>query len=252
MGVLELILLIVGVLVGAAVLFASFARTYVFTVYLSGNRKQASNGLTGEQAAQALLNQLDIKDVSVRKLGFFQAVLYGNHYNPRKKTIFLRRNILNKSTVTANALAVQKVGLVIQDRNNDKAFKIKAKLQPFIVLAPILFVPLVLVGVAIDIALTSNIGIFSVILGSSAFLFLLLSLIFTLVTIKAENKANKTAVEIIEQTNLLEDSEQKRVKRIYKAYLVSYVADFIMSVLYLLRYILRIATRFKGKGFRRR
>lgn len=252
MGILEIILLILGVLVGAAVLFASFARLYVFSVYLSGNRKQASNGLTGEQASQMLLQQLGINDVTVEKMGFFRALIYGNHYNPRKKIIYLRGNIFNRSTVTSVALAVQKVGLVIQDINNDKSFKIKAKLQPFIFLAPILFVPLVLVGIAIDLVLASNIGIFSVILTAVGFLFLLLSLIFTFVTVKAENKANKTALEIIEQTNLLEDSEQKRVKQVYKAYLISYVADFIMSVLYLLKYILKIANVFKRGGSRRR
>jgi Zn-dependent membrane protease YugP len=234
-----LAIILVGV-IGAALIFAVVAKSYVWISYVKGNYTAANNGLTGEQAATLLLNNLNLTDVKIQKASWFAAIVYGNHYNARKKTIYLRGNIFNKSTITSISLAVQKVGLVIQDVNKEKKFKVKAALQPFIFLAPILFVPLSLLGLLLDLVLFKNIGVVTLVFIGLAFLFYLTAFIFTVVTIPVENKANKLALEMIQKTNLLDESEQDKVKRIYKAYLISYVADLIISLLYLIKYALKL------------
>lgn len=243
-----LIAVIIAGLVLAAVIFAVFAKIYVGISYLSGNSTPAKNGLTGEQTAALLLERLDIQNVQVKKLSWFASIIYGNHYNARKKTIYLRANIYNKSTVTSVGLATQKVGLVMQHVNGEKKFKVKAALQPFIILAPILFVPLSVLGVILDFVLFRNIGVLTLVFIAFGFLFYLAAFIFTLMSIPVEKKANKFAMEAIEKSNILEGSEQEKVRKIYKAYIISYVADFIMSVLYLLKYILKIVNLGAKKG----
>lgn len=241
MALVSLLAIIILVIVGVALAFASFAKTYVWFSYVKGNYATTQNGLTGEQAATLLLEKLNIPGVKIQKANWWSAIMFGNHYNARRKTIYLRGNIYNKSTVTSVGLAVQKVGLVLQDINGDKKFKVKAALQPFIFLAPILFVPLSLVGLLLDLVLFKNLGVLTLVFIGIAFLFYLMAFIFTLVTIPVENKANKSALEIIKKTNILQEgSEQDRVKRIYKAYLISYVADFIISLMYLIKYALKI------------
>lgn len=247
----NLIAIIISAIVLGAVVFASFAKTYVWFSYVSGNSTQTRNGLTGEQVATLLLERLEITDVRVERLGWFAGIIYGNHYNARRKTIYLRKNIYNKSTVTSVGLAVQKVGLVIQDKNGEKKFKVKAALQPFIFLAPILFVPFSVLGIILDTFLFKNIGVLTLVFVGVAFLFYLAAFIFLLMSIPVEKKANKFALDAIKKSNVLEGSEQEKVRKIYKAYILSYVADFIMSVLYLLKYILKILNVFTKKGRKR-
>lgn len=245
MSVLVISLIVVGILLGVAYLFALISKSVVLGVYLKGNRTTTQNGLTGEQAANMLLEELKLPGVEVKMLGWIRAILYGNHYNARTKTIYLRRNILKKSTLTSVALAIQKVALAIQHKNNEKAFKTKAALQSFIILAPVLFIPLSLVGIIADLALNSNVGVISAIFVGVALLFYLVAFVFTLINIPVEKKANATAMEIIKETNIVEEKQQEGIKKIYKAYLVSYVADFIMASLQLIYFILKLLA--KGK-----
>lgn len=243
MNALYIIFIIVGALLGIAYIFALISKLAVWRSYVKGNGTPTENGLTGEEAATMLLEKLELSDVKVEKLSWFMASMYGNHYNARTKTIYLRNNILKKPTVTSVALAIQKVALAVQHKNEDKAFKLKSKLQPLIVLAPILFVPLALIGVVLDVALRGNIGVVSVIFLIIGLLFYLIAFIFTLINIPVEKNANKMALSIIKETNIIDASQHKLSEKIYKSYMVSYVADFIMSSLYLIYFILKVVLK---------
>lgn len=240
MSIIYILLIAVGVLIGIASLFALISRLIIWGTYVKGNSTLTDNGLTAEETANMLLEQLDLSDVKVEQLGWFKASMYGNHYSARKKTIYLRKNIFNKATITAVALATQKVALAVQHKNKDKSFAVKSKLQPFILLAPILFIPLALVGVLLDFAISSQVGTISIVSIILGLLFYLLAFIFTLVNIPVEKKANAMAMKMIVETNIIEANQQGLVKKVYKAYILAYIADFIMSLLYLVQFILRI------------
>lgn len=245
MNVFYLILIIVGALLGIASFFAFFAKLAVWRTYVKGNSTRLDSGLTGEQAANMLLEKLNLSEVEVKQLNWFTASIYGNHYNARKKVIYLRKNIFSKSTVTAVSLATQKVALAIQHKNKDKSFIVKSKLQPVIILAPVLFIPLALVGIIFElIILHSNIGTLSIVFIIIGLLFYLLAFIFTLVNLPVEKKANTMAMKIIAETNIIEEDKQNLVRKIYKAYIISYVADFIMALLYLIQFILKLLFKF--------
>ena len=106
---------IVGVLIILVSLVALILRVKIFFSYWVTNREETEAGYTGGEAARSLLDELGYTDVQVKKAGFFSALLYGNHYNPKKKTVYLRASTLNRKNVTSVGLALQKVGVVVQD-----------------------------------------------------------------------------------------------------------------------------------------
>jgi hypothetical protein len=246
-SIVEIALLALAGILAGAVLFAFFAKIYIWALYVGGNRVQTRNGLDGEKAANLLLEKYDLKDVKVKKANWLFAMFYGNYYNVRRKTIYLRGNIFNKGSITSVSLAVQKVALAMECNNGSRLIKFRGFIQPWVILAPVLFVPFTIIGLVVDLLLNGNIGVVSLIFFGAAFLFYLMAFIFTLVTIPIEKKANKMALKIIEETNILEGEEQNKARKIYKAYIISYIADFIMSALYILKFIYKFVLKFKRK-----
>src|SRR5699024_8052865 len=113
--------------------------------------------------------------------------LFGNHYSVMRKTIYLRKNIIDSSSVTAVGIATQKVCLAIQHKNKDKSFIFRYVLQILTLFTPLLFYVSIAVGLIIDIVtkfsgLPTIIGLF-VGLG-----FYLLTFILQIVNIKVEKK----------------------------------------------------------------
>lgn len=243
--ILLYLLAIVGILLGIAWVVAVVLKAIVAIRYQKSNHTPAKNGLTGEQTARLLLDNLGLQDVQIKKLNWFSGLIYGNNYNAKKKTIYIRSNISNKSTVTAIGISCQKVGLAILDHNGDKTLKIRSSLQPFVVLAPILFVPMALVGLFADLFLFDSIGVLTAIFIGMAFLYYILAFIVTLLNIPVENRGNKLALELMEKTNFLDEEERVLIEKVFKSYKLSYIADFILALLYIIKMILKILIKIK-------
>lgn len=244
--VLTTISIVLGILILAAVIFAFVAKAIVAIRYMRFKHKKVSNGLTAEETTKALLEGMEMNDVKVVRCNFFTANWFGNSYSVYGKKIRLRRNIYKSVSLTATALATQKVAQALMHKNKDKKLKVRSSLQPFIILAPILFIPIVVLGVIVDGLMSLNgVGAFIGIIVAG--LYYVLAFVATLFTLPVEKKANQTAVEILEVSNLVTEDEIKDIKLIYKTYMLSYIADFIVTLLYLLKYILDIVIKLSAK-----
>lgn len=238
---IEMILVIAfSIILGAALLFAIVVKIMVASKYIRYNRTEVQNGLTGETAARLLLDNLGLEDVKVVKSNWIMAWLFGNCYRTGKKIIRLRPNVFNKSSVTAIGIASQKVALAMQHKRGEKMVVIRSTLLPVIQFAPMMFVPLVVVGIAIDILISNTVGLISLLVVGLGLLYYIVAFILTLVTIPIENKANKEALEYLKKTNMLNESEQGILSSMFKTFILSYIADFILSLLYLIKYIYKL------------
>lgn len=99
------------------------------------------------------MQYLGYNDIKVEKSGFFRAAFFGNHYNPSKKTIYLRSSTYYGEHLTAIGLALQKVGLVIQDKRNSSSFRARWFLQKIALFGPVFFIPIVLAGAIADLVI---------------------------------------------------------------------------------------------------
>lgn len=232
-------LIIVSALLGIVALGAFIARIVVFVKYQKYNRTETSVGHTAYSAARNLLDQNGMQDVEVKQLGFFRALFYGNSYSARTKTIYLRRGIINKTSITAVGLACQKVGLAIQDKENNKAFKFRSAIAPVIVFAPVIVVPIILIGFLIDFLLSLG-GIAAIVAVVVGVLVYLVGFIFTILTIPVESRGNKLALELIEKTKFLNEEETYAIKEVFSVYIIAYVLEFVVALLQLIKFILQI------------
>ncbi len=235
----------VVVLLGVATLVAGILRIIIFFNYWITDRSSTAAGFTGETAAKHMLAELGYGDIEVKKAGFFRALVYSNHYNPKKKIIYLRASTFKRDNITSVGLALQKVGIAIQDKKSGSV-KSYWRLKQIAVFGPIMFIPLVIVGVVIDfITLFMTGGSFSgvgtlvcVILGIAYFV---ASFVLTIYTIKVEKRANAEALEIMKNYQLFTEDEYDKIAKVFRVYLLTYITDFIINLLQIIKLILKIA-----------
>lgn len=249
---LIIIMGVVALLIVIALIWSAITRIVVMATYLKYNKIANSEDLTAREAAEKFLSVCDIENVEVKKCGFWRSILFiggrgfgfGNSYSIYKKSVYLRKNIIDKNSVTAAAIATQKVGLAYQDKIGDKKFTFVARLKPILLFSPYALIPLSLLGLALDVFVFKTGGLawtiaFSLI-GSILFL---LSLILTFYTITVEKRANDQALAMMEENDFLTEEERVQVKKIYNAYLKGYIADFVINLLYLILKILQLVAK---------
>lgn len=244
---LELAIMIVSGIIVVALIVALIVQIILIFKYKKFNKTPLQNGLTSQQTARSLLDANGLENVQIKKLGFFRRILlFGNHYSVMKKTIFLRKNILDSSSVTAVGIATQKACLAIQHKNKDKNFIFRYVLQILTLFTPLLFYLSIVIGLIIDIVtqftgIPTTIGLF---VGIG---FYLLVFVLQIVNIKVEKKANEQAVEILRSSNIFTEQEIDRFKELLKLYIVADIMVLILSILKLILQILKIFAKTKKK-----
>lgn len=241
---LDVAYLLASILLGLAVLAALIAQIFVIVGYWRGNRTPNSLGLTGEQVARKLLDENGMPDVQVKKCGILRTLFFGNHYSIMKKTVYLRILTIQKASVTAAAIAAQKVALAEQHRDGDKKMIVRGRLQGLGVFAPSLFIPLVLAGILLDLFLFGTV-LLSLIALILSVAFILIGLIVTLLNIPVEKKAIVRAQEML--APLLTPEENLSVKKIFRSYMAEYILQFVVSVLRIIQIILKLFAKAKRR-----
>ncbi len=236
-------LLVVGIaIVVASIVFGILRLIIAWNYWIA--RKPIASGITGEQAALNVLQRLGITDVKVEMEGFFRALFYNNHYNPSKKTIYLRRTTFYGRNVSAVALAAQKAVLVRQDKEDSAKFRARWRLQQCAVFGPMFFIPLVLIGLVIDLVLTLNgidfTGIATLIMTAIGLAFFVIAMVLAGLTVSVERRATRETIELLPQTELFQPEEIDKAERVLKTYILAYITDFIIAILKLIQFILKL------------
>lgn len=244
---LELATMIVSGLIVIGLVIALIVQIVLIIKYKKYNKTVLENGLTSQQTARSLLDANGLQNVQIKKLGFFRRILlFGNHYSVMKKTIYLRKNILDSSSVTAVGIATQKVCLAVQHKNKDKGFIFRYVLQILTLFTPLLFYGSIVIGLIIDI-ITTFTGIPTLIglLVGLGFYFLIF--VFQIVNIRVEKKANEQAIEILRNANIFNEQEIATFQDLLKLYIIADIITLVLSVLKLILQILKILSRSKKK-----
>ena len=230
----------VSALLVVMAIIALVMRAIVMYKYFDGNKMQTSGGRTCMDVARQALDEAGLKEVQVKKAGFFRALFFGNSYSLSKKTIFLRGTIAKKSSITAVGVAMQKVGIAKLINSGDKAALTRNRLQVFSLFGPILLIPVILIGAIIDFALFRVFGTFSIVAIALDGLILLAGIIVTLLNLPVEKNGNELALEMIEKGNILTEEEKIVIRKVFDAYMMAYICEFIMAILRIVQLILEI------------
>lgn len=212
-------LVIIGLLISMA------ASAYVNSTFARYNRYRAQSGMTGTDAAQYILQQSGITDVTIHPIG---GQLTDN-YNGGNKTLNLSQSTADVNSVAAIGVAAHECGHAVQDATNYVPMRLRTAIVPVANLGSTLSLPLIIIGVVLGMNQTLiHIGIF----------LFALALLFQLVTLPVEFNASHRALRILSDGGLLTAAEVPMVRRVLVAAALTYVAAALATFLQLLRLIL--------------
>ncbi len=222
----------------------------VWLKYSKANRMGISSKMTGIEAARYVLDAAGLNHITVRKAGFIREAVFGNYYNIYTKTIYLRSwlgKIDEKRSVTSVALGVQKAALAKLCEEGDKTTVARNRLSLLGIFGPVLFIPVLLLGLVIDYLVLKNVGIMTYVCMALSGILLISGFIVTFLNIPVEKKANQIALDMIEKYGLANGEEMEAMREVYDAYILSYIAEFILEVLRVVQWVIEIAIKLQQK-----
>ena len=241
---LEIALAVVGVLIAIVGVISGIISFWLMIKYLRFNRIQNSLGMSGVDIARKILDDHDLQHIKVKRTG---SLLFGNSYSHYFKKVRLRGFIRHETSLTSLGLGAQKASLALLDKEGDPDMKKRIRITPFISIGPFAFIPLILVGVAVDfIVYSANSSFWTILFTIIAALFYAYSLMLSVLTLKTEKKAQNRAFDILENEYHLPANELEDIKDLFHLYNIQYINDIILSSLELIYYVLKILIALKG------
>jgi uncharacterized protein len=174
------------------------------------------NGMTGAQAAAAVLRSSGLPNLEIRPV----AGQLSDHYDPRNRTLNLSADVGNAASLAALGVAAHEAGHAIQDARRYVPMRIRQTLVPAATIGQSLwFLPVVL-GLMLGITGLVNVGLV---------LFAAIVL-FQLVTLPVEFDASRRALAALEGQGLLATDEIGGARAVLNAAALTYVAGFVAAL----------------------
>ena len=220
------------VLVLIGIIICSVASMKMHSTFNRYSRVRNQRGLTGREAAEIILRNAGIHDVTVGRIS-------GNltdHYDPVHKTLRLSDSIYDSYSVAAIGVAAHECGHAIQHAKGYIPLQLRSMLVPVANFGSTLAWPLIFIGLFFgggSSSLFLNLGIFAF---SAAVL-------FQIVTLPVEFNASGRALRILSDSGMLYPEEVSSTRKVLTAAALTYVAGALSSILQLLRIIILTSGR---------
>jgi uncharacterized protein len=201
---------------GIPLLFGLWAQTRVKRTFQRYSQVQPHNGITGAQAAAAVLQSSGLPNLQIRPV---EGQL-SDHYDPRNKTLNLSADVGNASSLAALGVAAHEAGHAVQDARNYRPMRIRQTLVPAATIGQSLWFFPVVLGLLMGLTglVTVGLVLFAAIV------------LFQLVTLPVEFDASKRALASLESQGLLATDELPGAKAVLNAAALTYVAGFVASL----------------------
>lgn len=216
------------IIIGA--LLSIWASSRVKSTFNRFNSMHTIRGITGAEAAEQILRQAGIYDVSVQRIS-------GNltdHYDPSSKTLRLSDSVYGSTSVAAVGVAAHECGHAIQDAESYVPLKVRGAMVPVCNIGSMLSWPLIILGVILSwnqVLIQIGIILFTVVV------------LFHLVTLPVELNASSRALSILSDTGILHGEENDGAKKVLSAAAWTYVASAAAMILQLLRLVILFGGR---------
>ena len=201
---------------GIPLLFGLWAQTRVKRTFQRYSQVQPRNGMTGAQAAAAVLRSSGLPNLEIRPV----AGQLSDHYDPRNKTLNLSADVGNASSLAALGVAAHEAGHAVQDARGYKPMRVRQTLVPAAQFGQSLWFFPVFLGLILGSTGLVNVGLV---------LFLAIVL-FQLVTLPVEFDASKRALVALEGGGLLGSTEIDGARAVLRAAALTYVAALVASI----------------------
>jgi uncharacterized protein len=186
---------------------------------------ELASGLQGAQVAREILsrNGLDAVPVDTSPGGALS-----DHYDPRKKALFLSEPVFYPATVAAAAVAAHETGHALQDAKGYAPLKIRSAMYPAVAFASNAWVWLLILG-----AVLGALNLVALALAIYA-----IAVLFHVVTLPVEFNASRRAAAQLRELGIVGASEAAGVQKVLTAAALTYVAGALTAISLLLYYAL--------------
>ncbi len=208
-----------------AMLISLWAQLRVKSTYSKMSKLPNTRGLTGAQAAQRVLSYYGITDVRIEQV----AGTLTDHYDPRSNVIRLSQGVYNASSIAAVGIACHEAGHAAQHAESYKPIAVRNAILPVANIGSASGIWLAVIGLMLNLTILVQIGII---------LYAFVAL-FQLVTLPVEFNASSRALKVIDETKMLQGDEYQGARKVLSAAAMTYVAALLVSIMSLLRLILR-------------
>ena len=207
-----------------AMILAVYAQFRVRSTYNRFGQTCAACGLTGAQAAEAILRRQGISDVGVEEVPGSLT----DHYDPRTRTVRLSSGVYNGTSLAALGVAAHEVGHAIQDSKEYMPLKFRTAFFPVASFGSTAAFPLFLLGLLFMLPPLMDIGI----------IFFTAALAFQVITLPVEYNASNRALALLADTGVFTASEVPAAKKVLRAAGLTYVAAAATALLQLMQLLI--------------
>jgi uncharacterized protein len=186
---------------------------------------QISSGMSGGAVAREILDRNGLPEVPVEVA---PGGPLSDHYDPRKKALFLSEPVYGPASVAAAAVAAHESGHALQDSDGYAALRLRSAMFPVVAFASSAWIWLLLIG-----ALLNALGLVAI-----ALVLYAAAVAFHLVTLPVEFNASSRAALQLRQLGLVTADEQAGVKKVLNAAALTYVAGALAALTQLLYYLI--------------
>lgn len=203
-------------------LWASFRTQSAFKKY---SRVRTLRGLTGAQAAKAMLDRAGIHDVQIVPTHG----MLSDHYNPVNKTLALSEGVYASPSIAAVGVACHEAGHAIQHAEGYKPLWLRSMLVPTANIGSSMGYIVMLVGLMLS---AQNVVLFGAMLFSAV-------LLFQIVTLPVEFDASARAKRMAVENGIVLEQERAGMDKVLNAAAMTYVAAVVSTLMTLLYFLLR-------------
>ena len=210
-------------------LITVYAQLKVKSSFSRYSKVANSRGITGAQAAEAVLHSHGIYNVRIERVR-------GNltdHYDPRTNVIRLSDSVYGSASISAVGVAAHEAGHAVQYAQGYAPIQVRAAIIPVTQIGSQLGIVLLLAGLFL---VSDPLFLVGIILYS-------FTTLFQLITLPVEYNASRRAMETIRGQSLLSDDEARGARKVLSAAALTYVAALLTSVVQLLRFVILVAGR---------
>ncbi len=205
---------------------------YISHSYKKYSRISNGVGMTGADAARAMLEAHGIYNVRIRPV----SGTLSDHYDPRSRTVNLSDDVYSGTSISSIAVACHECGHAVQHATAYLPMRLRSALVPIVNISSSAWLILLLAGVFLNF-----VGLIWVAIILFAF-----ATLFHLVTLPVEFNASRRGLEFVRdglgRGQALSEQTYSGASTVLRAAALTYVAAALTSVLQLLYY----ASRYLG------
>jgi uncharacterized protein len=217
MDPMHLLFALPGILLG---LYAQMKLSSTYGRYI---RQPIASGLSGAEAAREILDRAGLNNMPVNEVGGHLT----DHYDPRKKALFLSSENYRSRSVAAVGVAAHEAGHALQHKDAYGPLQLRMMLVPVTQFASWASIGLVVLGLMLSIAklILAGVVVFAILA------------VFQIITLPVEFNASSRAKVQLLNLGIVQPQESRAVSQVLSAAALTYVAGMVQAVMQLLYFL---------------